>query len=121
MRILGFTKKWDKLQHPEFTTFRFRRKDADWWVGEVVQLVFHPYHKDHELLGLGKIISIDSRSIPHHKVQPKPGFVQPISDEEAIADGFSSFEEMRSWIQKTYGRHYRLIIHKLTIRRTDLG
>jgi len=30
MRILGFSKKWDKLKDPEFTTFRFERKDKDW-------------------------------------------------------------------------------------------
>jgi len=35
MRILGVSKKWDKLQRPEWTTFRFARKDKDWYEGEI--------------------------------------------------------------------------------------
>lgn len=40
MRILGFSKKWDKLNNGKFTTFRYPRKDSlvgrDWHDGEVL-------------------------------------------------------------------------------------
>jgi len=51
MRILGVSKKWDKLKNEMlFTTFRFPRKDRDWAVEEVVQLVYKPRSKEREIL-----------------------------------------------------------------------
>ncbi len=54
MRILGFSRKWPKLYNPVHTTFRYPRKDADrgrdWHEGEHVQEVYHPRHKDHEVM-----------------------------------------------------------------------
>lgn len=53
MRILGFSKHWAKLDNPEFTTFRFPRKDKDWQIGETVKIVIKPRSKGGgELLGL---------------------------------------------------------------------
>jgi len=56
VRILGFSKKWTKLNQDEFTTFRLPRKDKDWQLEEVVQVVFHPRHKDREVLSIAQII-----------------------------------------------------------------
>ena len=121
MRVLGFTKKWPKLQRPEFTTFRYVRNDKNWFIGEEVQLVFHPRHKDHELLGIGRIISIELRILKRPDKDWVPFGDWPlVTDEEAIADGFASRIEMLSWLRKTYGRHYWPAIQKITIRREDI-
>ena len=64
MRILGFSRKWDKLKNDTFTTFRFERRDADWTVGEVVQVVYKPRTKGREILGVATIIGKDIRLIP---------------------------------------------------------
>lgn len=86
MRILGFSKKWDKLNNIEFTTFRFPRKDRDWSVGEEVKIVFKPRRKGGgEKLGIAKIIEKESRCMAwcsSSLTEPK------VTNEEAIADGF---------------------------------
>jgi len=57
MRILGFSKKWAKLNNKLlFTTFRFPRKDKDWEIEEVVQIVYKPRSKEREPLGIARII-----------------------------------------------------------------
>jgi len=89
MRILGFTKKWDKLKQAEFTTFRFPRKDKDWEVGEQVQIVYKPRSKEREMLGIAKIINKEARCMAwdgSKLTEPK------ITNEEAIADGFADGE-----------------------------
>lgn len=40
MRIISFSRMWDKLQDDEFTTFRFPRKDKDWYKNEKVQVYY---------------------------------------------------------------------------------
>lgn len=85
MRILGFSTKWDKLQQPQFTTFRFARRDRDWQVGEVVQIVFKPRSKNREILGSAKIVSKEPRAMAWHG--DKTGLPK-IHNEEAIEDGF---------------------------------
>lgn len=104
MRIIGFSKKWDKLKQPEFTTFRFPRKDRDWYVGETVQVYFHPRSKDREFLGIAEIIDKVARL--------------EVSEKEAIADGFQSVADMGSWLIKTYGCTDRVKngMNKLTLR-----
>ena len=105
MREFGFTKRWDKLQQREFTTFRFSRKDRDWIVGEVVKVVVRPRQKDRYFLYVAQIIKKESREV-----------IQ-ITDEEAVADGFQDSLEMSSWMVKTHGsdRILRERINKLTI------
>jgi len=125
MRVLGFSHKWPKLQQPEFTTFRFARKDKDWGIGEDVQIVYKPRSKDREVLGFATIVEKAPRCMALHGsklTEPK------ITNEEANADGFpdqrSLIPSMRGyffmweWLWKTYGGR-RLLdepMNKLTLR-----
>lgn len=108
MRILGFCKKWPKLQKPKFTTFRFPREDRDWGVGEVVQVVYKPRSKGREYLGNAQIIKVE---VNH---------MEAISDTEAQIDGFKDARDMNIWFQNTYGNDDRWFFHypmnKLTLR-----
>lgn len=62
MRILGFSKKWPKLKEPEFTTFRFERKDKPHYVGEQLQIVIQPRRKGGgEKLGIAEIVKKEPR------------------------------------------------------------
>ncbi len=109
MRILGFSKKWDKLQHDTFTTFRWRRMDAakrrDWHNGEFLKIVYHPRH-EHEVLGLALVI----------KKEPKQ--CQTITEEEAIADGFQDVGEMMDFLNPPTPTGMQ-IINKLTLKWID--
>lgn len=89
MRVLGFSRRWQKLSDPEFTTFRFPRKDRDWQVGEEAKVVFKPRRKGGgELLGTAKIIN------------KKATLIRLITEEEAIADGFHNTSEIWHWLKK---------------------
>lgn len=121
MRILGFSKKWPKLKQPIFTTFRFRRRDRDWEVGEVVQVVYKPRSKDREPLGVAEIVSKEPRRAAKHGcLLPDPC----ISNEEAERDGFQGTIEkaayfvMWEWLWDTHspGRLFKEPINKLTLR-----
>lgn len=102
MRILGFSKKWDKLQQDVFTTFRFTRKDKDWQVGETVQIVYKPRELElslggeREALGIAEIIGKERRDL----------FRVGVTKLEAIQDGFESFVKMGEWLDKAYGRRW---------------
>ena len=66
MRILGFSEKWAKLLEGTFTTFRLERRDTDWQVGEVVQVVYKPRRKGGgEKLGVAKIVDKARRYLEH--------------------------------------------------------
>uniref|UniRef100_A0A6M3LCY4 ASCH domain-containing protein n=1 Tax=viral metagenome TaxID=1070528 RepID=A0A6M3LCY4_9ZZZZ len=105
MRILGFSKKWAKLNNDEFTTFRYRRKDAglgrDWHNGETLKIVYHPRH-EHEFLGIAQVI------------RKEPKQCQMITDEEAIADGFQDVGEMMDFLNPPTPAGMQ-IINKLTL------
>jgi len=104
MRILGFSKKWPKLEQPEFTTFRFARNDKDWEVGEAVQVVYKPRSKGREPLGNAQIISKESRDCG------------ALTKEEAIEDGFVSRFEMFAWITRVHGTRWAYEeMNKLTL------
>lgn len=111
MRILGFSKKWDKLRQGEFTTFRFSRKDKDWQRGELAKVVYKPRGKDGKVLGVAHIIDKELR---------KFGITFPkymISDDEARDDGFDGYIAMRDWFLDIYGK--RILdepMNKLTLR-----
>jgi len=91
VRILGFSKRWEKLEQPTFTTFRFKRRDADWEVGETVQVVYKPRRKGGgDKLGIAEIVSKESR-------------LGAASDDEAREDGFQDCRDMERWMIKTYG------------------
>ena len=100
MRILGFSKKWDKLNKKwyqrdvhTFTTFRYPRRDRDWEVEEVVQVVYKPRSKERKPLGIARIIRIDEKDIDATwSFYPLPRFPNTdymISPSEAEEDGFT--------------------------------
>ena len=95
MRIISFTKKWDKLRELRFTTFRFPRKDKDWYVGEIVQVYFKSRSPERERLGIAAIISKELR------FDGKPE--TDVTRAEAIADGFCSIRDMENWMIKIHG------------------
>ncbi len=105
MRILGFSKKWDKLKQDAFTTFRWRRKDADlgrdWRNGETLKIVYRPRH-EHEVLGIAFVIS------------KEPMQCQMITEEEARADGFQDVGEMMDFLNPPAPAGMQ-IINKLTL------
>ncbi len=122
MRELGFSKKWAKLhvelpigRRPEFTTFRMPRKDSDkgrdWHQAERVKVVYHPRNKDREVLGVADIILKEPRTF---------GIAAPpvVTEDEAIADGFSSWVDMFQWFDEITNEEKDIteIINKLTLR-----
>ena len=132
MRILGFSKKWSKLDQDEFTTFRFTRKDKDWEVGEQVKVVYKPRRKGGgDFLGVAEIKSKEPRSPV--KLAPLEG-IPVISDAEAQADGFegktnryglwiSPYFVMWEWLWDIYGvsRLASEPIRKLTLKWIQKG
>mgnify|MGYP001585030723 FL=1 len=105
MRILGFSKKWNKLTNQQFTTFRFQRRDKDWEIGEQVQVVYKPRSKEREILGIAQIIAKDFCNI------------RELSQTDAIQDGFLDREDMMKWLDKVYkGRIYEEPMNKLTLK-----
>jgi hypothetical protein len=121
MRILGFSEKRDKLVQEIFTTFRFKRKDKDWAVGEIVKVVYHPRHKDHQFICIAEIVEKEQRAMAWHG--DKTG-VQKVSNTEAIADGFEdtpdklAYFHMWEFMWGNYGGERLLSepMNKLTLR-----
>ena len=115
MRILGFSKKWGKLNNLTFTAFRFPRKDKDWFVGEVIQVFYKSRSPQREKLGIAEIISKEPRWM-----KPKlRNDIPDITQEEARADGFEEWRSMWKWLLKTYDIRRLLLepMNKLTLRR----
>ena len=105
MRILGYSVRWGKLQKPFHTTFRFPRKDKDWYDGEIVQEVYRPRSKDREVLQVAEIIL------------KQPKLLADITHEEAVEDGFINLYAMFEWLGKNHeGQDMFRPINKLTIR-----
>lgn len=123
MRILGVTEKWDKLKKSEWTTFRFKRKDRDWEVGEEVQVVFKNRSKNREILGTARILTKEPRNMIN--APSAPIYNYPVLKEtEAMEDGFNSIGEMRKWLLRQHGsaRLARLNsepMNRLTLRWTN--
>lgn len=117
MRILGFSKKWPKfhLNKPVeergiFTTFRFPRRDRDWMVEELVQVVFKPRRKGGgEFLGIARIIRKQPKDLIKDFSYSQPNSLDIITPEEAYDDGFSGMHgggdtrKMRQYFYDTYG------------------
>lgn len=96
MRVLGFSKKWDKLNDIEFTTFRFPRKDRDWRAGEAVQVVYKPRSKGGgEKLGIARIIYKEPRAMARHGNRVKD--IPIVTNAEAERDGFSSIANRQAY------------------------
>jgi len=128
MRILGFSKKWDKLKQEGFTTFRFQRRDRDWRVGEVVQVVYKPRSRAREVLGVAKIVGKEPRWVgwatalihwihSQNDILPGCGGWGTVSHREAVEDGFDGVLSMIKWMAKTHkDRNNREMMNKLTLR-----
>jgi len=115
MRIISFSKKWVKLKQPDFTTFRFPRKDRDWEVGEVVQVYYKNRTPQREKLGEAKILKLEKRYfyLPDEDVPLR----SLMSHAEAKRDGFKNYQDMTAWLEKSYGgRIYDEPMNKLTLR-----
>lgn len=117
MRILGFTKRWDKLEQAEFTTFRFPRKDKDWRIGEQVQIVYKPRSKEREILGLAEVVDIHATRVFPESIPDPICPIGSVTEGEAMADGFLSLKAMQLWMWDRYKR--RIVnepINKLTLQ-----
>ena len=115
MRILSFNQRSPKLQQDEFSTFRFKRRDIDWAVGEVVQIVFKPWGKEREILGIAEIVGKEARRIfPTRKLCHIP----LLTEREAIRDGFIGWGDFALWLVKAYGhkRVWEEPMNKLLLR-----
>jgi hypothetical protein len=93
MRVMGYTKRWSKLQKEVHTTFRFTRKDRDWETGEYVQEVYHPRSKNREIMNPKALI-----------IEKTPKWWYEITDTEAIEDGFVDAQDMVTWLIEAYGQ-----------------
>lgn len=112
MRILGVSELWSKLLKDNWTTFRFPRRDRDWEVGEVVQVVFKPRSKDRGILGQARINQKDPRWVMFpdesfmicEKIRenPKLDHVYFVSECEAKLDGFENRRQMFDFMIKRY-------------------
>ena len=135
MRELGFSKlDWQnyitgkpKLAQPRFTSFRFTRKDKDWYISETVKVVYRPRsHTDRSVLGLALIEASVPRWVYAHQylTQIKPNLdyslAKQISEQEAKADGFSSRGAMVDWARGVYKhRIWKEPMNMLTISWTQ--
>lgn len=120
MRILGFSKKWDKLKQDEFTTFRFQRKDKDWYVCEDVQIVYKPRSKNREILGEAFIINKEKRWC-FNCILGNEG-IESVTNYESKEDGFNDCYDMEQWLTAAYGeRIYKEPMNKLTLRWVQHG
>lgn len=121
MRIISFSKKWDKLKQAEFTTFRFLRADKDWAIGETVQVFYKSRSPQREKLGIAKIMKKEFRAMALHG--DKTGLPH-VTNEEVATDGFSDTEFKRGYFYMweflfdNYGgeRLLREPMNKLTLR-----
>jgi len=116
MRQLGYARHWPKLDQPEHTTFRVPRKDAgkgrDWRVGEMVTEIVQP--RASYASGKRKIVG------PAIIIAKEPKCMGLVTDAEAIADGFETWEEMRDWLFRAHkGMTLGTTINKLTLRRVN--
>lgn len=120
MRILGVSQKWDKLElHTPvekrglFTTFRFQRKDKDWQVEELAQIVYKPRSKDREFLGIARIIRKQRKDLKkrwnYYPLPSYPNTPDMITPREAEDDGFTGMhgggdiDKMLRFFRDTYG------------------
>jgi len=104
---MGFAKNWQKLRQEFFTTFRFERKDRDWYIGEVVVVKINPRAKGGgTYVGLAEIVNKENRDGGNF-----------ITDKEAVADGFEDKIDMWKWMLKSHspGQLVRPL-NKLTLK-----
>jgi len=91
------------------TTFRYPRKDKDWYIGEDVQEVYKPRSREREVLQIAQIIN------------KEPKLLADITHEEAIEDGFINLYDMYEFIGKNSQDGLFQPINKLTISVLSYG
>lgn len=127
MRILGFSKKWGKLNKQwferdihTFTTFRYPRRDRDWEVEEVVQVVYKPRSKERETLGVARIIRADQKDLSEGWSYYGSNTTRVIRPDEAEEDGFTGQHgggDVKAMIDfiKDWKRPEPNLVNKLTL------
>lgn len=122
MRILAVKEKWDKLKQPLWTTFRLERRDRDWQVGEVVQVIYKPRRKGGgEKLGIAKIVDKARRYLVH-PLYTERAFYYEQAVKEALEDGFNSYEAMFDWLWEAHGEDlFKRPLNKLTLQWVERG
>lgn len=131
MRELGFSEHWPKLQQSEFTTWRFRRHDKDWQVGERVRVVYKPRSKERDFMFYGEIVGKERRHLKDYGQREVDNLrtenlsvdklTNGVTLEEARADGFASVVDMLAWFRTVHGERVdREPINKLTVRHAQL-
>ena len=95
MRIISFTEMWPKLSKPEFTTYRFPRKDfdrgRDWHLGENLWAYYRSRSPARKCLGVVRIVDKSST------------WVTAIDYAAAVDDGFpGGISEMTDWLEKAH-------------------
>lgn len=128
MRILGFSRKWQKLTDDIlFTTFRYPRRDKDWQVEEVVQIVYKPRTKERKILGIARIIRKQEKDTTkkwsYYPSSRSPNTPDMITPQEAYEDGFSGMhgggdiKKLLQWLREANpGRYFgEPIVNKLTL------
>ena len=122
MRVLGFNQRWPKLNldkpvelRPDFGTFRFTRKDRDWQVDEIVEVVIHPRKKGGgEHTGIAEIFDKEPRNMT---LASGNNSIPMVTEQEAKSDGFTSVEDMQLWMQKSHPDHaYYEPMNKISLR-----
>ena len=127
MRVLGFSKKWGKLNkqwferdYHTFTTFRYPRRDRDWEVEEVVQVVFKPRSKERQPLGIARIIRKIDKNMGEGWSYYGSNTDKAISPSEAEEDGFTGRHgggDVTAMIDfiRDYSRENKDSVNKLTL------
>jgi hypothetical protein len=115
MRIMSFAKRWKKLEKPQFSTFRYPRKDTDWHDGETVQVFLLNRSPHRVFLGTAQIVAKNLRHLFVTK-DPIPSGRGRVTEREANADGFENLEEMEKFMIRYYGKDYSPDFNKLTLK-----
>lgn len=129
MRELSFSQLWPKLAKPRCTTFRFTRKDKDWYVGETVKVLYKARSpKDRSVLGVAVIVNKEPRWVvdrtktwlTDEMAITLHGNCLIVTNTEAQADGFKEHQDMAEWVTVTHrGRNYDEPMNKLTLAWTQ--
>lgn len=120
LRVLGVSRKWPKLYHHRWTSFRFHRADFDYYTGEVVQVVLRPRSSDRQIIGIARIIRKEVRIV---EGDPLVSWLPVLTHKEAQKDGFPDKWEMILFLQNYYGeqRIRTEPMNKLTLEWPVLG
>ena len=120
MRIMSFSKKWDKLHldllvtdRPEFTTFRYWY----WQQGWLVQIFYKARSKEHrEKLGEAIISKSEPRECDKWVAAKGWNEYPLVTEAEAQADGFANLDDMVKFFEEQYGGDWHPVMNKLTLR-----